>query len=262
MRTILIVTLLAALAMSGCDPNTTGNTNRDGNSNGNANRASAYKPPAPLAPKEAVDPNFTPCNPYFPLVPGSVAKYVVTHSSGLVGDATVVVDAEQQNGRTVFVERTQLVDRSGGLQHLQNTVRQYVCDGDRILVLSEKNETRVDDRLTINENQYRENAVAMVDTAALAQKGTAWSVTFTQTFQSPGEPLATLPDPTTVYFTVTGPQEVTIPTGKLKAVVVERKVKDSIAADYYVRGLGMVMRVAKEGMKWELREYSGLKPAE
>jgi hypothetical protein len=256
MRIILSVTLLAALALSGCDPNTNGNTNQ----NVNANRVSTFKPPAPLSPKEAVDPNFTPCNAYFPLVPGSVAKYVVTHSSGLVGDATMVVDAEQQNGRTVFVERTQIVDRSGGLQHLQNTVRQYVCDGERVLLISEKNETRVEDRLTTNENQYRENAVAMVDAGALAQKGTTWSVTFTQTFQSPGEPLATLPDPTTVSFTVNGPQEVTIPTGTLKSMAVQRKVKDNIGTDFYVRGLGLVMRVTKEGMKWELKEYSGLKP--
>lgn len=256
MRMILSVILLAALASSGCEPNTNGNANR----NGNANNISTYKPPPPLAPKEAVNPNFQSCNPYFPLVPGSVAKYVVNHSSGLVGDATVVVDAEQQDGRTVFVERTQMVDRSGGLQHLQSTVRQYVCDGERILLISEKNDTRVEERTTINENRYRENTVAMVDTAALAQKGTTWTVVFTQTFQSPGEPLATLPDPTTVTFTVVGPQDVTIPTGAVKTVAVQRKVKENIGTDYYARGLGLVKRETKEGMRWELREYSGLRP--
>jgi hypothetical protein len=256
MRIILIVTLLAALALGGCDPNTNGNANK----NGNANNTSTFKPPPPLSPKVAVDPNFTSCNPYFPLVPGSVAKYVVNHSSGLVGDATVVVDSEQQNGRTVFVERTQMIDRSGGLQHLQSTVRQYVCDGERVLIISEKNETRVEERTTINENMYRENTVAMVDPAALAQNGTTWSVVFNQTFQSPGEPLATLPDPTIVNFTVTGPQEVTIPTGKVKTVSVQRKVKENIGTDYYARGLGLVKRETREGMRWELREYSGLKP--
>ncbi|MFP5264679.1 MAG: hypothetical protein ACLGJB_22555 [Blastocatellia bacterium] len=256
MRIILSVTLLAAVTFGGCETNTNSNANR----NGNANNTSTFKPPPPLAPKAAVDPNFVPCNPYFPLVPGSVAKYVVNHSSGLVGDATVVVDAEQQNGRTVFVERTQMVDRSGGLQHLQSTVRQFVCDGERVILISEKNETRVEERLTVNENQYRENTVAMVDPAALAQKGTTWTVAFTQTFQSPGEPLATLPDPTIVTFTVTGPQEITIPTGAVKTVSVQRKVKENIGVDYYARGLGLVKRETREGMKWELREYSGLRP--
>src|SRR5215216_3410258 len=139
MRTILIITLLAALALSGCDPNTNGNQNQ----NVNANRTATYKPPSPLSPKEVVDPNFVPCNPYYPLVPGSVAKYVLNYSSGLVADATVVVDVEEQNGRKVFVERTQIVDRSGGMQQAQSTVKQFVCDGERIQIISEKNETRI-----------------------------------------------------------------------------------------------------------------------
>jgi hypothetical protein len=258
MRIIFSVALLAALALSACTPNI--NSNSNANQNANANRTATYKPPPPLSPKEAVDPNYTSCNPYYPLVPGSVAKYVVNHSSGLVGDATVVVDKEQQDGRTVFIERTQIVDRSGGLQHVQSTVKQYVCDGERVQIISEKNETRVEEQPTTNENKYRENSIAMVEPSALAQKGTAWSLVFNQTFQTPGGPLAELPDPTIVNFTVTGPEEVTIPTGKVKAVAVQRKVKENIGTDLYVRGLGLVKRVTREGMTWELREYSGLKP--
>jgi hypothetical protein len=247
---------LAALALSGCDPNTNGNHNQ----NGNANRAATYKPPAPLTPKSAVDQNFVSCNPYFPLVPGSVAKYVLNYSSGLVADATVVIDLEEQNGRKVFVERTQIVDRSGGLQQVQNTVKQYVCDGERIQIISEKNETRVEERQSINENNYRENTVVLVDPAALAQKGTTWTIGFTLTFQSPGEPLSTLPDAMYVTFTVVGSEELTIPTGKVKAVAVQRKVKENMSTDYYARGLGLVKRISTEGTTWELREYSGLKP--
>ena len=258
MRILLSVSLLSALALSGCTPTINSNANQ----NANANRTVVYQPPAPLAPKEAVNPNFTSCNPYYPLVPGSVAKYVLNFSSGLVGDATVVVDTEQQDGRTVFVERTQIVDRSGGLQHVQKTVKQYVCDGERIQIISEKNETRVEDRPTNNENKFRDNSVAMVEPSALAQKGTTWNLVFNQTFQSPGEPLATFPDPTVVTFTVNGPEEVTIPTGKVKALAIQRKVKENIGTDYYARGLGLVKRVTKEGMSWELREYSGLKPVD
>jgi hypothetical protein len=258
MRTVLSVILFAALSLSGCDPNTNGNANQN-NQNGNANRSAIYKPPAPLTPKAAADPNFTPCNPYFPLVPGSVAKYVLNYSSGLVADATVVVDAEQQEGRTVFVERTQIIDRSGGLQQTQSTVRQFACDGERIQIISEKNETRVEERLTVNENLFRPNTIAMVDPAALALKDTTWSIAFTQTFQSPGEAMATLPEPTIITRTVVGPEEVTIPTGKLKAVAVQRKVKENLSTDYYARGLGMVKRVSAEGTTWELREYSGLR---
>ena len=247
---------LTALALSGCDPNVNGNKNQ----NGNANRAATYKPPSPLAPKEAVDPNFASCNPYYPLVPGSVAKYVLNYSSGMVADATVVVDLEEQDGRKVFVERTQIVDRSGGLQQVQSTVKKYVCDGERIQIISERNETRVQDRTSINENLFRENTVIMVDPAALAQKGSTWSLAFNQTFETPGEAKATSPDTVFVTLTVTGPEEITIPTGKVKTVAVQRKVKESLSTDYYARGLGMVKRVAAEGTTWELREYSGLKP--
>jgi hypothetical protein len=256
MRIILSVSLLAALALSACTPT----INNNANQNANANTAATYKPPAPLSPKAAVDPNFTSCNPYFPLVPGSVAKYVLNFSSGLVGDATVVVDTEQQDGRPVFVERTQIVDRSGGLQHVQSTVRHYICDGERVQIIFEKNETRVEERPTINENKFRENSVAMIDPGSLAQKGSTWNLVFTQTFQSPGEAMATFPDPTIVNFSVLGPEEVTIPTGKVKAVAVQRKVKENIGTDFYARGLGLVRRVTREGMSWELREYSGLKP--
>jgi hypothetical protein len=258
MRTILVITFLCALALSGCDPNTNGNLN--GNRNGNANATAAYKPPAPLSPKATTDPNFTSCNPYFPLVPGSVAKYVLNYSSGLVADATVVVDMEEQDGQKVFVERLQIIDRSGGLQQAQSTIKHYVCDGERIRILSEKNETRVEERQTVNENLFRPNTVIMVDPAALAQVGSTWTVAFTQTFQSPGEPKATLPDPTIVTFTVLGTADMTIPMGKFKTVAVQRKVKENISTDYYARGLGLVKRVANEGTSWELREYSGLKP--
>jgi hypothetical protein len=207
-----------------------------------------------------VDPNFASCNPYYPLVPGSVAKYILNFSSGMVADATVVVDMEEQNGRKVFVERTQIVDRSGGLQQVQSTVKKFVCDGERVQIISERNETRVQDRQSINENLLRENTITMVEPAALAQKGFTWNFAFNQTFESPGEAKATSPDTVFVTLTVAGPEETTIPTGKVKTVAVQRKVKENLSTDYYARGLGLVKRVAAEGTTWELREYSGLKP--
>jgi hypothetical protein len=41
-----------------------------------------------------------------------------------------------------------------------------------------------------------------------------------------------------------------------------RKVGEAEINDYFAPGLGFVRRNAKEGNKWELKEYSGLKPIE
>ena len=44
--------------------------------------------------------------------------------------------------------------------------------------------------------------------------------------------------------------------------LIYRKVGQAEINDYFVPGLGFVRRNAKEGNKWELKEYSGLKPIE
>src|SRR5215813_8465375 len=112
MRITLFIVLLVTIALTGC-PGKLSNSN---NTNGNSNTAPTFKPPEPLASKDPVDPNFKPCNPYFPLVPGSRLKYTLTYSSGLVADVVVVVNKLDENGHNMFEEQTQIVDRSGGLE--------------------------------------------------------------------------------------------------------------------------------------------------
>lgn len=259
MRLILVIILLAASALSGCD----GNGNKaasNGNGNGNANAALNLKPPTPIKPHDVADPNFKPCNAYFPLVPGSIAKYVINFSSGLVGDLTVVVDAADEDGRKVFTQRSQLVDRSGGMQQNQTIVRRFVCDGDRVQILSEKTDSNISGQQSSAEFEYRENSLMMTDPKSMLIKGSTWSHAFRSVFHVPGQAPAQSDQPTIVAFEVGSPEDVTTAVGTFKAVSVTRKIGENLTVDHYVAGLGLVKRQSKEGTSTELKEYSGLKP--
>lgn len=259
MRLILVIILLAAITLSGCN-GTGSNVNSNGNGNANANAALNFKPPTAIKPVDAADPNFKPCNPYFPLVPGSIAKYVINYSSGLVGDLTVVVDAADEDGRKVFTQRSQLVDRSGGMQQNQSIVRRFVCDGDRVQILSEKTETNVTGQLSSSEFEFRENSLMMTDPKSMLTKGSTWTHAFRSVFHLPGQAPARSDQPTIVALEVTGQEDATTDVGTFKAVTVVRKIGENVTLDYYVPGLGLVKRHSKEGTSTELKEYSGLKP--
>jgi hypothetical protein len=255
----MILVLLAVITLSGC-----GGTSKNINSsvNTNANNTQNLKPPEPIKPVEAADPNFKPCNPYFPLVPGSVAKYVINYSSGIVADLTVVTDAAEENGRKIFIERSQIVDRSGGMQITQSTTRKFACDGDRIQILSEKNESNISGQQSSSEFEYRENSLMMTDPKSMLTKGSTWTHAFRPVFHAPGQAPARSDTPMIISFEVLGPQDITTPVGTFKTIRVLRKVGDNTAVDYFAAGLGLVRREAKEGNRWELKEYSGLKPQE
>src|SRR5215510_10482873 len=105
---LITLAMIAAIALTACDPTKTVNKN-----NANANTGVAVKPPEAIAPETSPEPGFQSCNAYFPLVPGSRLRYLLTYSSGLLADATVVVDRMEQDGKRVLKERTQIVDRSG-----------------------------------------------------------------------------------------------------------------------------------------------------
>jgi hypothetical protein len=258
MRTGLLLALLGAIALSsGCDPKA---SNTNVNSNANANRV--FVAPKPLKSNSDFDPAFKSCNDYYPLVPGSVAKYVINYSSGLVGNVTTVVDATEENGRKGFVERTQIVDSSGGYQINQDIERRFVCDGNKVQLLTEKTDTRLENNPSSSLLNYRDNSYQMIEPSSLSQTNTTWSVGFHRTFNDPGKPPATDDTPIVIVYTVKGQEDVTLPTGKVKAVKIEKKVGENQVTEYYARGLGLVRRVSKEGTNWELKEYSGLKPVE
>src|SRR4030095_5487597 len=259
MRLMLLIVLLAAMALSGCKGGTS-NVNSIGNGNGNANVGLSIKVPPPIKPLEAPNPSFTPCNVYFPLVPGSVAKYVINDSSGIVGDLTVVVDAGEEDGRKVFTQRSQLIDRSGGMKIVQTTTRRFACDGDRVQILSEQNESNIEGQQSSNDNEFRENSLMMTDHKSMLIKGSTWTHAFRQSFSGLGKPVSRSDQLTVISFEVGSPAPVTIAIGTFTAVPVTRKIGDNLTVDYYVAGLGLVKRQAKEGTSWELKEYSGLKP--
>jgi hypothetical protein len=256
---MLIIMLLTAIAFGGCNSGPS-NINSNGNGNSNTNAALNIKVPDPIKPEQPVDSNFKPCNPYFPLVPGSIAKYVVNYSSGIVGDLTVVVDAAEENGQKLFIQRSQLVDRSGGMQIIQKITRKLRCDGERVIILSENTESNIAGQSSSAEFEYRENSVMMNDPKSMLIKGTAWTHAFRPTYHSPGNPPARSEEPTIIAYEVGSPQHVTTAIGTFKAIPVARRIADNLTVDQYVAGLGLVKRQSKEGASWELKEYSGLTP--
>src|SRR5688500_12486234 len=135
MRFMLII-LLLTIAVSGCKSGPS-NVNSNGNGNSNTNTAVNIKTPEAIKPEQQVDPNFKRCTPKCPVLAGSIAKYVVNYTSIMVGDLTIVVDAADENGQKIFIQKSQLVDRSGGMQIIQKITRKLRCDGERVIILSE-----------------------------------------------------------------------------------------------------------------------------
>jgi hypothetical protein len=254
-----VIVLLAAIALSGCKGDSS-SVNSNGNANTNA--AQNFKPPEPIKPVDTADPNFKPCNSYFPLVPGSIAKYVINYSTGIVGDLTIVVDAADEGGRKVFTQRSQLVDHSGGMQIVQTTTRKFVCEGERVIILSEKTESNITGQQSSSDFEYRENSLMMTDPKSMLIKGSTWTHAFRQVFHSPGSPPTRIDEPTVIAFEVGSPEHVTTAIGTFKAVPVTRRIGENRTVDFYVAGLGLVKRQSKEGTSWELKEYSGLQPVD
>jgi hypothetical protein len=260
MRINLGVILLVTVILSGCTG--AGSNGNNSNRTGNANTSGALDVLKPPKPDQAVDANFKSCNPYLPLVPGSLVKYTMSYSSGLIADVQVTVSSAEENGRKVFVEKTYLADRSGGLQINSLTEKKFTCDGERVLTLNEKAETRMPEGVSMLTNTYRDNTVMMPAPSDLNRAGFSWTQAFTQSFERPNQPPAKLDEPTIITFTVLGPEEITTQLGKFKAIRIGRKVKENEVTEYYVAGIGLVRRLSKEGSSWELKEYSGLQPVE
>jgi len=264
MRTPLVFILLAALALSACSACTSGPTanknNSNGNGNGNVRGGEAPQLP-PLPAPVPVDASFKACNPYFPLVPGSRRRYTISYSSGISADATALVYPWEENGRKGFKEIIQIRDTSGGYQITQQIERHYVCDGDKVQILYEKTDSKVDTNQTVTEFFYRDPSYAMIEPASL-KPGATWSYGLKMKIQPVGQPASEPNAPTVVNFTVINEQDIQLPTGKARALALYRKVNDAEINDYFVPGLGFVKRTSKEGTGWELKEYSGLKPAE
>ncbi|HWP43165.1 MAG TPA: hypothetical protein VNO14_08030 [Blastocatellia bacterium] len=263
MRAIPAIIIAVSIALTACNGDKA-KSSEQANSNSAASQSGspAFAPIQPIKPQSPPDPNFVACNPYFPLVPGSLKKYSVVWSSGLVADATVVVDAAEEDGRKVFVETTQIVDKFGGVNKAEKTVRKYVCDGERIQIIHEKTENRIDGKENTTDFKFRNVATAMIDPDSLNRKGSTWSYSFFQLFQAPGQLPAALEEPIIISFESQGEEELTVPAGKFKAIKVMRRVGQNQVFEYFTPGLGLIKRQSAEGTFWELKEYSGVAPSE
>jgi hypothetical protein len=260
--------ILAAIALLGasCDTSSNSNGSSDpnstGNSNSNANKSVIPEPPPPeIKPKEAVDPAFKSCNPYFPLVPGSQLKYTLVYSSGLVANVTVVVDRDNENGKAVFVETTRIMDKNGGGSKLATRTTKYVCDGERVQMIALSNDNKAEDNETHMEMIFNGSALAMLDPSSLKPKA-RWSYSFSQTFQVPGKPPQSGGKSTTMDFEVAGADTTKVPAGTFKTMKISHKAGAHEISEYYASGIGLVKRENDDGTRWELTEFSGLKAAD
>jgi hypothetical protein len=145
------------------------------------------------------------------------------------------------------------------MQIVQTITRQFVCDGERVQILSENTDSNIEGQQSSSQFKYKEKSLMMVDPKSMSTKGSTWQVSFHTVFRRPGELPSESDEPTVITFEVTGTQDVTTPVGTFKTAVVTRKVRDNCVVDYYAPGLGLVRREAKEGTSWEIKEFSGLK---
>jgi hypothetical protein len=261
MRSIYFILFCSAIFFSAC-----ANDNQNLNANLNTNRSTAntnqiLKPEiTKIKPESLPDPNFVSGNPYFPLKPGAEQKYTLQFSSGLVADVTVVVDEKEENGQKVFVEKTQIVDKSGGFEKNELSTRKYAVENGRIKILDEKTVNQVREQAATFENTYKGVPYVIVDPATLEKKGSTWSYSFNQTILQANQLPVKPAEPVIINCEMLGEEEVKVPAGTFKTLKLVKKIKENMVFEYYARGLGLVKRVAKDGTTWELKEYSALQP--
>jgi hypothetical protein len=201
---------------------------------------------------------FSPCNLYYPLVPGSQLKYTLIYSSGIVADVDVVVDQSDEGGQKIYTETTRIVDTQGGNYKSSQNVKKYTCDGGKPVILSEHEDNRVEGYRTVFDVEFSPGALAMAEPSAI-KRGYKWSYNVTQIFRPENLP-PIRQKPLTIYFEVLGEEEVRVPAGRFKAIKVLRKVGENQVIEYYARGVGLIKRDTTEGTNWSLKEFGGLKP--
>lgn len=253
------VILAAALLMSGCENGPTVTRNGNGNGNGNSN-VSVFQMPELPRPNTPPDPNFKPCNAYFPLVPGATARYVINYATGLVADMTVAQN--KTDDPNVVIEKITILDRQGGLQIAQEIERRYRCDGESVQIITEETKSKIETNISTTMFKYRENSVVMKPPAEISNPGATWTYGFYRTTEIPGVTVEKPDTPVIITLTVGGEEELKTDLGTFRALKIVRKVNQNTVNDFYVRGLGLVKRVSGEGAITELKEYSGLRPME
>jgi hypothetical protein len=265
MRIVLGMALALSLWASSCKtdgPNGNSANRNAAASNRNANRVGDITPPPELIPKTTPDVTFKACNEYFPLVPGSRAKYAIIYSSGVSATATVVVDADQQNGQPVFLERTQIVDQTGGIHKKSLQNNQYSCADGKVQLVSQVLDNEADGNQSHIQMRFAGPATTFVEPTAL-KPGTTWSYSFGEIVTNPGQAPFSPDTKYTVVYSATGEQDISVPAGTFKTMKVEKKVNGRVTIyEYYARGIGLVQRENQDGTAWKLKEFSGIRASD
>ncbi|HKV39436.1 MAG TPA: hypothetical protein VJX67_09500 [Blastocatellia bacterium] len=264
---MILISIAGILVQTGCG-GALGTARSDGvpvprpsseaSSKSNPNPTPRFSPPPELKPSIAADPSFKSCNPYYPLVPGSQAKYAVKNISGdFVNEVTVIVDAiSGGKGKPVFTETAQRVDPRKA--EVETTTRKYMCQGERIEVISGVIDAKVGRTTARLESKFSPAATVMLDAASLTP-GAEWSYSMAAEITTPGKPPVSR-QAIWLNFEVKGSEDVTVPAGTFKTLHIAGKVKGRQIDEYYARGVGMVKRTSEDGSSWELTHYSGLTP--
>ncbi|HEY6333743.1 MAG TPA: hypothetical protein VI756_30785 [Blastocatellia bacterium] len=249
----------------------------------NSNRvvqAADVPKPAPTAnlPPASVDPAFKACNPYYPLVPGSHLLYTIKRSGGPVGEVVVTISGEK--GKKEITEVSKRLSVRGLGSGLETTTRKYVCDGEKVEVVSDQIEaTNPQGTSGQFQGKFPPSSLVMMAPAALTP-GATWSYTMQANMKVPQKPDPKDPkaakatstqnkneikyvskqDTIPLSFEVKGNEDITVPAGTFHTIRVGVKVKDKTSDEYYAPGIGMVRRSLSDGTVWELSEYNGLTP--
>ena len=203
---------------------------------------------------------FTGCNAYYPLVAGSKVSYSISKPFGQIGAVTVEVEEAKEKGKKAFTEVSKQMLTRSTTPGTQTTTRKYVCDGDKINVISNtiesKNPKGVSGQL---DGKFPETATVMIGPSSLTP-GATWSYKMDATIKLPDKP--DKKDTFALAFEVRGIEDVTVPAGTFHTVRVGVKVNGKDSDEYYAAGIGLVRRKLSDGTTWELTDYSGLAPTD
>jgi hypothetical protein len=228
----------------------------DGNVSSNADPSPSATPSTEPRPSTVLNPSFKPCNEYYPLVPGSQAKYRVRKSTGATSNVSVTVDVTDHNGTTIFKEVTRKVEGEKEKEKVETTTRRFVCSGGKIALISSAIDNRVGLIAAAHlESSFPSTAIVMPASSSL-KPGVSWSYSMAVKVTMAGQSEVSR-QAVQMSFETQGVEEVSVPAGTFKALRISAKVNGHPVDEYYARGIGLIKRSLGEGTSWELNEYSG-----
>jgi hypothetical protein len=282
---LLFTNFVASALLSGCtggptELNANGSAAGGTDSKTGAQSKGAVPSPTPIPsqlPPPTVDPSFKACNAYYPLTPGSHLLYRISKPSGPVGGVNIAVTAANEKGENVFTEVAKRLSVKGIGTGLETTTRKYICDGEKMQVVSNVIEvTSANGAYGRLDGKFPAASVVMMPISQLTP-GSSWSYTMEADMKLPektdDKPQANQnkPDPKhqkfqskqetlQLSFEVKGKGDVKVPAGTFHTIRVGVRVNGKDSEECYAPGIGLVRRTLPDGTVWELTEYNGLTP--